>query len=1129
MMMDRPASLPQRQASDPAASAWVNANAGSGKTHVLVDRLARLMLADVEPSRILCLTFTRAAAAEMSTRLFERLSAWITCPDADLERSLRQIGVANPDAGILGTARRLFTLALETPGGLKIQTIHAFCERLLQLFPVEAGIVPHFSVMDDREARETLQAARQEVLRKAWDEPHGTLAMALAEVVRHARADNFDDLLKGILGQRAHLDLYLSDPAGVDRAVQELRRHLSLSPTEDASSVGLDFALSPQDYRRLIECLQSGTAKDCKRAAILAGVLTGGEAHLRSLRAFYLTEKNEPRKHSGIATKAVADAHPWIEDFLASEQQRLATGLGKLSDLGCIAATSSLLTLASAVIQAFEREKRRRGSYDFDDLIIRTNRLLAVRPEAAWVLYKLDGGIEHILLDEAQDTNPAQWEIVRALTEEFFSGQGVRGYPERTLFAVGDRKQSIYSFQGADPDIFELVHDDFQNRITAAGQTFNDVDFTLSFRSAAVVLQAVDTVFHESRTARQGLDGRSGKHLHHEPSRRDHPGVFEIWPLVEPDDRAEDQPWQAPVDREPANSPRRKLARKIATAVKSWVGSRMVPALNRTVQPGDILILVRVRNSFFDALIRELRKAGIAVAGADRLKLMDNIAILDLLALARFCLLEDDDYSLACLLKSPLLAEPFSEDQIFEIAWQRGATSLWQTMQRSVAPHCMAAVQRLSTWKAQARSARPYEFFAGVLGGTRANILSRLGGEAKDALDAFLGAALDYERDHPSSLQGFIHWFSTGEVEIKRNMEQGSNEVRIMTVHGAKGLEAPIVILPDTVSLPDGRKQSPLMMIEAGRTGAKLPLWRLPKRFESPGIAAVKSVLKDDSSHEYRRLLYVAMTRARDELYVCGYRGRNNPAADCWYNLVESARPPEMREIGDGGWRLGSDPVLVEKPPVLETAKFEIPGWARRARGAEPDFNPWIAPSRLGGTASLPAQADPDRRKGLERGTLLHGILQLLPDVPLEKRQEFVRRRVRKAGHDETAAAALLALIERPELRDVFSADGLSEIPIVADIKELGRTISGRIDRLILRQHEIVVVDYKTDRDWPSVPGLIKDHYLLQMAAYGAALRGIYPGTGVRCAFLWTEAPLFMEIPDALLAGALHHNGVAQP
>jgi ATP-dependent helicase/nuclease subunit A len=1125
----RRASLLQLQASDPRASAWVNANAGSGKTHVLVDRLIRLMLAGTDPSRILCLTFTKAAAAEMSTRLYDRLSGWVTMADGNLAENLRAIGVHDADSKLMKRTRQLFTSALETPGGLKIQTIHAFCERLLQHFPVEAGIIPHFAVMDEQTASEALQAARQDVLAEAQRTPRTELALALTEIARHVQAGDFDDLVKAILADRANLDVVLSGGTTIELAITALRQKLALTPSDDAVSVRSELALVLPDYRRFAEALSAGTQGDRERAAQISGVIAGENASLIDLRKLYLTTVDEAKQLRSIAAKAVTGAHPWTEDFVAAEQQRLRVGLGKLADLEHIAATRALLVLTSEIAGAYEGEKRRRGAYDFDDLIIRTNRLLGGRPDAAWVLYKLDGGIEHVLLDEAQDTSPAQWNIARALTEEFFAGRGRRDTPERTLFAVGDRKQSIYSFQGADPDIFESVHDDFRDRIKASGQGFNDVDFTVSFRSTPEVLAAVDTVFDAGNVARQGIDGRSGPDMRHRSNRPHDRGVVEVWPLIEPEEREERQPWSAPVDREPANSPRRRLARTIAGKVKSWIGSRRIDAMDRTVEPGDILILVRVRNSFFDALIGEMRKEGVAVAGADRLKLMENIAILDLLALARFCLLAEDDHALACLLKSPLLATPFSEEQIFEIAWNRGHRSLWTMMCENSGPHCVAAVAQLSAWMRHARTSPPYEFFANVLRTNRRHFLARLGSEANDALDAFLESTLGYERDHNSSLQGFIHWFASGDIEIKRNMEQGANEVRIMTVHGAKGLEAPIVILPDTASIPDDRTQSPLMMIETAHSGVKLPLWRLPKRFESDALAALKGGLKQDRAHEYRRLLYVAMTRARDELYVCGYRGRSALAGDCWYNLVSHALLPKMREIDDGsGWRLGADPVFVDQPAAVARETLPIPAWALEPPEPEPDRREWAAPSHLAG-ADVPSPLDDGKPSRLERGILMHRVLQLLPGVAAGERRIFIRNAVIKAGHDEALARELTALAERPELAELFDGDGISEVPIRAELTRQSLSISGRIDRLILREAEILAVDYKTDRGWPPAPAAIKPDYLVQMAAYGIALKAIHPGMKIRCMILWTAAPILMEIPDIVLEQALDHNPVDRP
>ncbi|MGQ0484481.1 MAG: UvrD-helicase domain-containing protein, partial [Hyphomicrobiales bacterium] len=558
------ATAKQRLASDPASSAWVAANAGSGKTHVLVERVIRMMLAGAEPARILCLTFTKAAAAEMASRLFERLSAWIALDDRALTATLEELGATPESPDSLRLARRLFTRALETPGGLKIQTIHAFCERVLQLFPVEAGVVPGFTVMDDRTAREALEAARDRVLAKAQTNQAGELGWALAEVVRHVQADAFNGLMSEILSRRTDLPEVLSSEQGIDGAIGILRAALGLAPREDRESVLAALTVSPAQYASLAEALSGGSEADRKRAAKFAAHLRTDTITLLDLMDLLLTQENEPRKLSGIATKAVQSVHPWINDFITAEQRQLVDGIARLADLERLAATHSLLVLAGEIVGEFERVKRRAGAYDFDDLIVRTRLLVAAKPDAAWVLYKLDGGIEHVLIDEAQDTSPAQWDIVRSLTAEFFAGKGARHEPDRTLFAVGDRKQSIYSFQGADPDVFEIVHDEFKARIEAAGQAFNNVDFTISFRSTAEILSAVDKVFHDEAKARQGLDGKRKKTLLHESSRRGEPGLVDLWPLIEPEDGEEQKPWIAPVDREPANSPRRRLAQKIA-------------------------------------------------------------------------------------------------------------------------------------------------------------------------------------------------------------------------------------------------------------------------------------------------------------------------------------------------------------------------------------------------------------------------------------------------------------------------------------------------------------------------------------------------------------------------------------
>ena len=1102
MSRNQQASVAQLKASDPTATAWVNANAGSGKTHVLVDRVIRLMLAGAEPSRIMCLTFTKAAAAEMANRLFERLAKWIAMEDAALADLLDKLGSPDADAPLLERARQLFTRALETPGGLKIQTIHAFCERVLQLFPVEAGVVPHFTMLDDRESLNLLQVARNKVLMEAKSEGGAHLGAALLDIANRVSADEFDRLLNQLLAKRANLRALFDGEGGLQQAESLLRSYLSLEQglTREVLEAGLNCDVAK--YRALAEALDGGTEPEQKRGVELREICAGDDVTLLQLQPVLLTKELEIRKT--IANKKTLQTNPWIEDFVKADQQRLVDTLGRMGDLECLSATGSVLRLGSAIVRAFEEAKRSRGAYDFDDLIIRTGELLHERPDAAWVLYKLDGGIEHLLVDEAQDTSPAQWQIIRALTEEFFAGEGRHGRKPRTLFVVGDRKQSIYSFQGADPNVFERVLTEVRDQVLGAGQDFREVDFSVSFRSAPRILEAVDLVFAPNSSARSGLDGDTPRDWHHEPNRREAEGTVELWPLVEPEDQQDPQPWKVPVDHEPANSPRRKLARELAAEIKGWIGKRQLVSRGRAVEPGDILILVKKRNSFFDAMIRALWNEQVPVAGADRLKLGENIAVLDLMALAQFALMPEDDHALACILKSPVLSPPLTEDELMTVAAGRGPLSLWQALRQRPEPPFESAATALAPLIAEAPGARPFEFLSGVLAKSRLRFVSRLGSEANDAIDALLDRALDYEEAHGTSLGGFVNWFQASEIEIKRNMEQGGGEVRVMTVHGAKGLEAPIVILPDTAGGHASDKKDPLLMLEAGDGHAKVPLWPVPRVKPATAVQALKAAQKDIDLAEYRRLLYVAMTRARDELYVCGYRGKQEQIETCWYNTVRDALTPHMTELPGGRWRLGAAPVPAGQSSAEGPATPGIawPAWIGRAVEEPPALPPEVPPRRSGA--------------GVERGILVHRILQHLPDLAEDERPAYITAAVRRAGADPALAGQLARLITDPVLEGILSADGHSEASLIVEGAG-GLLERRRLDRVVITPAGILVADYKTDRLVPETPEACNPEYLMQLAAYRDALRLVDPGRPLSFCLVWTETLKLMHIPDTLL------------
>lgn len=1102
------ASYDQRRASDPHQSVWVAANAGSGKTHVLVDRVIRLMLSGTPPDKVLCITFTKAAAAEMASRLHDRLGKWVVLEDQDLVQHIRSMGHAEVTAETLERARGLFTLALETPGGLKIQTIHAFCERLLQLFPVEAGVVPGFEVMDERSSAELLDLARRGVIVAA--ETGGD--PALRRIVARAQAEAFDELLRTILVKRSDLSVDLD----------YLRRQLGLRKADTAASIesnliGIDAVF----YDRMIASLeQSVGAVDRKSARALRSI-KAGEAD--AFKELFLTKGLKPKAFKSIVSKRLQAAEPWIAQALEHEMARALDLLGKHATLEMMDATEALVAIAARIIAEYERLKRLYGRYDFEDLILRTRRLLVEQVSSAWVLFKLDGGIDHILVDEAQDTSPAQWQIVKALAEEFFAGAGARFDLARTLFVVGDRKQSIFSFQGADPAAFEGARLYFETRISESESRFDNVALSISYRSTQTVLDAVDRVFANA-AARRGLNAGTDEDIVHEAVRKGHAGLIELWPVTIKDEKPGYDPWLVPVDRIDRNHPARKLARRIAETIASWLKEkRLIESLGRPVAPGDILILVRSRNDFFSSMLRELNRYGVPVAGADRVTLNDHIAIQDLLALGQFMVLPEDDHSLACLLKSPLISYPekraFSDEDLFDLAYGRGRQSLWQRLEASDVLRPMA--EKLRKWMVVASKETPFGFYSRVLGedmpSVRQNILARLGPEAVDLIDAFLNLALDYEERETPSLQGFLHWFTSADTEIRRDMDQNSDVVRIMTVHGAKGLEASIVFLPDTCTPPDDRNEVQPLMLPAPE-GKLIPFWRFGGGVEAPEVTAMRNLLRDQRGEEYRRQLYVALTRARDELHICGYTSDDAPKPGSWYGLIEASLEGErdaeglLRIKGVQTAPLAASAEAVGEPEAVG----RVPAWIAMKPTRESAGQDWINPSRLvRKVTAAPAAV-------MEQGRALHRLFQLLPDMPADRRAEAARRLLERRGivgdKARRLAERVIAIIAHPDYAVWFEGSGLAEIPLMAELGEAG-LLAGQVDRLVLTDEEVLILDYKSDRSPPRDLAGVPPAYIAQLAAYRAALARMFPHKSVTAALLWTETPHLMIIPPETLAG----------
>ncbi len=1153
----------QSRAADPERSVWVSANAGSGKTYVLARRVIRLLLGGADPSRILCLTYTRSAAANMALRVFGELASWSTLADAELRDRIAALEGEQPSQERLRSARRLFARALETPGGLKIQTIHAFCEAVLHRFPLEANIAGHFELIDEQVQAALLANARREVLAAASG-AELEVARAWRMVIDLAGEAGFDELLQEIVAQRNLLEPVLAQIRREGSAEGALRRILGIGGEETAAAVLA--AAWPDSYftQALATAMEAAAlAAGKKLAAEFAAGLAGAIAErdprqqFEMLCGLFLTLKDKawaPRSASRIASRGVAEHFPGLEEEFQRCASALQAARDRLALLEMVEATAAALVLAERLIASYERQKRARGYLDFADLIVRTVALLSMPEAGSWVQYKLDQGLDHILIDEAQDTSPEQWQVIRKLAEEFFAGEGARGRTRRTLFAVGDEKQSIYSFQGAEPAAFAETGMEFARRIGENGEIFERVHLRHSFRSVSDVLSAVDRVFAHDR-ARRGLT-LYPEEIHHPAIRANEPGHVEIWPRFAAERNVEPEDWTQSVDH--ASLPAVRLAEAVALRVSAWLAAgEILPGRKRRLRPGDIMVLVRKRDSFVHALSRSLKARGIAVAGADRLRLSDHIAVKDLIALGRFVLQPEDDLSLAALLRSPLF--DLSDDELFQIAHDRGSRSLWRSLLHAATmdERFRQAAERLSRWRSQAGYSTVHAFYATILGrdGARAAFLARLGRETAEILDEFVNFIFACERGGPLGLGTFLETLEHAAPEIKREIAQARDEVRIMTVHAAKGLEAPVVFLIDNGSRPFAATHLPRLLPVRAGNGRACFLWRADKSLRNRLSLQFEQEYCQRQEDEYRRLLYVGMTRAEDRLILCGYHGLRPPEAGTWHDLVQEAlsEAPESVVRRDGVLDLDillysvnaqTSPQVTEEPlpPAPKPAPMMPQGLGPLPPG--PELPRPLTPSRAGAesvfetdTAGRSPVLDATSAPSLTvaRGAAVHRLLQFLPRIAPDRREEMARAYLERIGAgwpdgmQDEVRQAVAAILADPRLVSMFGEASRAEVAIAGYLKVAGelRSISGRVDRMSITPDRILFVDYKTGRNPPARAEDIPAAHLAQLALYGALLRQIHPGRKLRASLLYTEGPLLHEISEERIDAALEMLAVS--
>lgn len=1137
----------QHQAADPQQSVWVGASAGSGKTKVLTDRVLRLLLprpdgADgTPPEKILCLTFTRAGAAEMAVRINDALTKWVVTDEETLHQDLQDLLGHAPSAREKEQARRLFARVIDAQGGLKILTIHSFCQSILGRFPIEAKLPPHFKLVDERDALDIQKNALDRVILRAADTG---LADALTNLSKEKAEESLLDLLRGLMGERQMFNAAMIDP---DATFAKLCTFLGVRPDDTRENLIAAAMASPAINKDGLIEAAAFMAKDSgktmqERAPRITATLNAAPdtrpEHYLSYKKVFLTNDDVP--YAKLLSAGIMRSRPDLSEVMEKEAARLAQLEDRIRACRCARLSYDLLRLGGAMLHHYSQEKAARAALDYDDLITFTLDLLSGRSMdmtqadvAPWVMLKLDQGIDHILVDEAQDTNPDQWKIIRALTSEFFSGEGVRPDINRTIFAVGDEKQSIFGFQRAAPEKFRETESQYKQEAEAAQKRFASIPMTMSFRSTGPVLALTDAVF-DILDPWKALGLPEGTRVEHSSNRLAQAGHVELWPLIEAPPINTPDPWTMPIAVESREGAEAKLAKRIATSIKGWIGNDILQSHGRPVQAGDIMILVKSRGTLVEHLVRALKSAGVAVSGVDRMELGKQIAVQDLLAAAQFALLPEDDLALAGLLKSPLIG--LSEERLYDIAANREDKSLWAAAKQSLPG---TATEWLSALIARAGTIRPYEFFSDLLhldcpagqSGLKA-ITGRLGTDSLDPLEEFLNTTLDYEADHIPSLQKFMAWQDSSNKDIKREMENAGDKVRIMTVHASKGLQAPIVILPDTIHT--AQSISKIDLKDRIIWTPDGPLWS-PRGDDD--CAAYKHLVAEKKiklAEEYRRLLYVALTRAGDRLYVAGcIKGpRNTPAPDCWYNMIRNGfQRLESRSesfIGAEG-----DSELTFRITTQQETKPDKAGKDQDIKNHKPACHDWSwmdrkppeeeSPPRPF-TPSRPSDPEPDAQSPrltqdnqyrFRRGNVTHALLQFLPPLPMAEWERAATIFVQKQKDlPESVQAGIVRevmdILQHPDFAPLFGPGSIAEVPVTALVGD--KLISGQIDRLLIGDTEIMIVDYKTNRPPPADEKDIPVIYRTQLRAYRDALAKIYPDHRIRTALLWTDGPRLVEV-----------------
>ena len=1075
---------------NPNFSVWVSASAGTGKTKILIDRVLRLLLENKR--NILCLTFTNAAANEMEDRIYSTLSKWAICPEGILVTDLEQLAqcVTRENKDYLTRARRLFS-ELENIG-LNIQTIHAFCYKLISSFPTEAGIAPNCTLSECKELHSI-------VFEKTLH--NETVQDDINIIAAEIDENKLSDLLYTLCIKRSALENnlgYIKDKLSAPDKIHDLQSE-TIEQIKRLAKILSEGSKRDQSYSAILYDWCNSTKSSVPNVVI--PVLDTGIQKKRNMdpsvkhwddnkienlaKVFLKSESYEKKSISSIITKGALEKFEDVEQMIESIQNALFTHVKDINSYQIFARTSSLLSIFKVYVDLYNSEKSKNALLDYDDIINLATNLLSNPGYKDWILFNLDQKIDHILVDEAQDNSISQWKIITNLCNEFFTG----GDEKRTLFVVGDVKQSIYRFQGANPHLFNYMQQYFHTK--TGGRDWVSCQLEKSFRSTPEVLMLVDRIFNNFREEISFNDNK----IKHIPYRENDQGYIEIWPLLPRYKEEEQQALQIHlIQRKDYVVTDRLLAQAIAQRIHNWLNEgRILVAKDRHIEPRDIMILVRQRNVLVDYIISELKKVNVPVIGRDYFRIMDYIAVQDLIALAEFLLLQANDLALANVLKSPLFN--FTEDDLFNIAYDRKEQSLWEKLQdyQEIISNELNYLINLS------QTESPLTLFTHILRTGKKKFAARLGLECFEILDEFMNLVLQFE--HPS-LQAFVQWIKENNPEIKNDMQSELNAVRIMTIHKSKGLQAPIVFLVDTNTVP---RNSENILFDA----TEAPFWC--GKNSNAYCNQVKREKKLEDYNEYLRLLYVALTRAEDELYILG---KEPVQKGSWYDLVIQYGALYERK------KLYLQPIFKEKVEVLCMNANYPSIYKKRDYFDVPVISP---PSNL--SMSLqhvtlePGEKKPvsstgmtDENAGMTkrsigttdsyaRGLIIHSILQYMPKIEKDRRKNWVRKYLDSINTSEDKDEIYSKILTFNEKYDyLFDLEGKSEIPLSGTID--GKPVLVRLDRLCITEDKAIIIDYKSHHN---VSISSSNEIKKQMLIYKTLVQEVYPDKQVECVVIWME------------------------